>query len=85
MRILLTNDDGIGSEGIQALLRALGADHEVWVVAPEAEKSLDPVAAHAVVVGEQDPHARCILFSMIRAPADGLQMYSSGWKPKIRS
>lgn len=39
MRILLTNDDGIGSEGIQALVRALGAEHELWVVAPEAEKS----------------------------------------------
>ena len=39
MRILLTNDDGIRSDGIKALLHALDASHEVWVVAPEAEKS----------------------------------------------
>ena len=39
MRILLTNDDGIASEGIQSLVRALCVAHEVWVVAPEAEKS----------------------------------------------
>ena len=39
MRLLLTNDDGIGSEGITALVSALSVSHEVWVVAPEAEKS----------------------------------------------
>jgi 5'-nucleotidase len=39
MRLLLTNDDGINSDGINALLAALGGTHEVWVVAPEAEKS----------------------------------------------
>ncbi len=36
MRILVTNDDGIESEGIHALVRALAAtDHEVVVVAPD--------------------------------------------------
>lgn len=39
MRLLLTNDDGIRSEGIRALLHALDGSHEVWVVAPETEKS----------------------------------------------
>jgi len=39
MRILLTNDDGIASEGIQALLRSLDDRHEVWVVAPASEAS----------------------------------------------
>jgi 5'-nucleotidase len=39
MRLLLTNDDGIDSDGIKALVTALGSSHEVWVVAPEAEKS----------------------------------------------
>jgi 5'-nucleotidase len=39
MRILLTNDDGIGSDGIQTLFRVLSPDHDVWVVAPESEKS----------------------------------------------
>jgi 5'-nucleotidase len=39
MRILLTNDDGISSDGIGALIRALAPAHDVWVVAPETEKS----------------------------------------------
>jgi 5'-nucleotidase len=39
MRILLTNDDGYASEGINALAVALGADHEVWTMAPDAERS----------------------------------------------
>jgi 5'-nucleotidase len=39
MRLLLTNDDGIRSDGINALLAELARSHEVWVVAPEAEKS----------------------------------------------
>jgi len=46
MRILLTNDDGIDSEGLGALSRALaalrtsdGPAHEIIVVAPEGERS----------------------------------------------
>ncbi|NNM55208.1 MAG: 5'/3'-nucleotidase SurE [Spirochaetales bacterium] len=38
MRILLTNDDGIDSQGLSALENAL-ADHEIWVVAPDGERS----------------------------------------------
>src|SRR5579864_4345349 len=47
MRILLTNDDGIGSPGLHALEEALGASHEVWVVAPESEKS---GGSHAITI-----------------------------------
>ena len=39
MRILLTNDDGISADGIRRLEEALVESHEVWVVAPESEKS----------------------------------------------
>ncbi len=39
MRILLTNDDGIDSPGIRALQQELSPDHEVWLVAPERERS----------------------------------------------
>ena len=38
-RILLTNDDGIHSEGLKALERALSEIGEVFVVAPAAEMS----------------------------------------------
>lgn len=40
MRILATNDDGVRSEGLRALVRALaGRGHEVEVVAPAEEQS----------------------------------------------
>src|SRR5258708_7416742 len=38
-RILVTNDDGIHSDGLQALERALGEIGDVFVVAPAAEMS----------------------------------------------
>jgi 5'-nucleotidase len=40
MRILITNDDGIGAEGIEALRRiAAKLSDDVWVCAPETEQS----------------------------------------------
>lgn len=39
MLILLSNDDGIDSEGLLALREAIAPGNEVWVVAPEAERT----------------------------------------------
>jgi 5'-nucleotidase len=39
MRILITNDDGVQAEGIQALAAYLNKQHDVFVVAPERERS----------------------------------------------
>jgi len=39
MHILLTNDDGYQAPGIQALYNALEGLGELWIVAPESEKS----------------------------------------------
>ena len=39
MRILLTNDDGINSESLLALSERLSREHEVWIVAPDRERS----------------------------------------------
>jgi 5'-nucleotidase len=47
MRVLLSNDDGVGSPGIEALAAALGSEHEVWVVAPDRERS---GCSHAITV-----------------------------------
>jgi 5'-nucleotidase len=47
MRILVTNDDGIQSPGIQALAKALAVVGEVWVVAPDRERT---AVAHAVTL-----------------------------------
>ena len=46
-RILVTNDDGIFSEGIIALAKALGTMGEVTVVAPASEQS---AAAHSLTL-----------------------------------
>ncbi len=56
MKILLTNDDGIFSKGIETLYLALYVEHDVTVVAPETEQSavghaitwLDPLRVNVV-------------------------------------
>jgi 5'/3'-nucleotidase len=45
VRILVSNDDGYASAGIQALAGVLEGLGEVWVVAPESEQS---AASHAI-------------------------------------
>ena len=47
MRILVTNDDGIHSPGLTALTKALSRVGEVWVIAPDRERT---AVAHAVTL-----------------------------------
>ena len=47
IRILVTNDDGIQSPGLAVLAKALGKLGEVWVVAPDRERT---AVAHAVTL-----------------------------------
>ncbi len=47
MRILVTNDDGILSAGLTTLAKALSTVGEVWVVAPDRERT---AVAHAVTL-----------------------------------
>ena len=46
-RILITNDDGIDAQGIIRLARAAVKYGEVWVVAPEAQRS---AASHSITL-----------------------------------
>ncbi len=39
MKILLTNDDGIRSCGIEAVRASLSGGHEIFIIAPDDEKS----------------------------------------------
>lgn len=48
MKILVSNDDGIHSEGLLALARALENITEVWVVAPDRERS---AVSHSLSMG----------------------------------
>ena len=47
MKILISNDDGIAANGIRALTSALSAEHEVYVVAPDRERS---AAGHSLTL-----------------------------------
>ncbi len=47
MRILLTNDDGVTSEGLLTLAKYLSREHEVVIVAPESERS---AVGHAITI-----------------------------------
>ena len=47
MRILLTNDDGVTSEGLLTLAKYLSRKHEVVIVAPESERS---AVGHAITI-----------------------------------
>ncbi len=47
MKILLTNDDGIYADGLCALSAALSCEHEVYIVAPEVERS---AVGHAITI-----------------------------------
>jgi 5'-nucleotidase len=85
VRILLTNDDGIDSAGLEALRVAL-ADHEVWIIAPDGERSAQ---SHSITV--HDP-IRCrelgdTVFSISGTPADcvivGLLGVMGGVKPDV--
>lgn len=46
MKILLTNDDGIQSSGLQLLCQRLSQHHQVYVVAPEEQRSAMSHAAN---------------------------------------
>lgn len=39
MKILLTNDDGIDADGLQILREVLSSEHEVYLIAPDQERS----------------------------------------------
>ena len=47
MKILISNDDGILSNGIRALIEALSKQHDVYVVAPDRERS---AAGHSLTL-----------------------------------
>ena len=47
MKILISNDDGILSNGIRALIEALSPCHDVYVVAPDRERS---AAGHSLTL-----------------------------------
>ncbi len=67
MKILLTNDDGVRSPGIKALKEALDPDHDVWVLAPDGERS---ATSHCITIKEP-----------VRFTEVGPKVYAAGGMP----
>lgn len=44
MRILISNDDGINAQGLDILVQTLSKEHEVYVVAPDSQRSANAQA-----------------------------------------
>jgi len=47
MKILISNDDGIAANGIRVLTKSLSAEHDVYVIAPDRERS---AAGHSLTL-----------------------------------
>ncbi len=89
MNILLTNDDGIESEGLKTLARVLSRDHRIMIVAPDGERS---GKSHSISLGEPvrmrrmgenalacgGTPADCVLFSILGAVPEKPDIVVSG-------
>lgn len=89
MTILLTNDDGIDSEGINTLYDLLKSEHNVWIMAPDGERSgkSQSITLHDAIrvseVGERKfscsgTPADCVAISMLGAIPDKIDLVISG-------
>jgi 5'-nucleotidase len=72
MRILITNDDGIDSPGIAALVEALCTDYETLVVAPSENRSgvSHAITTYEAITVERRNDARALSYSCSGTPAD---------------
>ena len=84
-RILITNDDGIDSDGIRRLAEAAKEFGEVWVIAPEHQRS---AASHCITLREPvavRPHDFPVkgvhAFACGGSPADCVRVGSLGVMP----
>ncbi len=80
MLLLLSNDDGVGSEGLLALKAELSLKHEVWAIAPERERTC---VGHAITLHKPlrlKEHGDR-LFSTNGTPADAVLLGVKGLLP----
>jgi 5'-nucleotidase len=72
MRILITNDDGIDSPGIAALVEALCVDHEPFVVAPSENRSgvSHAITTYEAITVQRRDDARVLSYACSGTPAD---------------
>ncbi|HEC61116.1 hypothetical protein LCGC14_2700390 [marine sediment metagenome] len=89
MKILLTNDDGIESSGLQGLKRRLQKHHDIWVVAPDGNRS---ASSHSISltnpvrirdIGDQSfscsgSPADCVLIALLGLLPTQIELVISG-------
>lgn len=84
MKILISNDDGVQSPGIEALVKVFSGTHEVVVAAPATQQS---AKAHAITVGQPiyvDKYKPLMdkysieAYSVYGTPADSVKLYLEG-------
>ncbi|MBO4928522.1 MAG: 5'/3'-nucleotidase SurE [Clostridiales bacterium] len=86
MKILITNDDGIASDGLFRLAKEAAKWGEVWVVAPDSQRS---AASHSLTIGDplevcpvDMPIERVKAFSCSGLPSDCVRLGSKYIMPE---
>lgn len=81
MKLLITNDDGIDSEGIKVLVSVLSKEHDVYVVAPDKNRS---AVSHsftlrdAVIIGSPVKKDGATWLSCSGTPSDCVHVVLAG-------
>ncbi len=89
MRILITNDDGINSPNLKALAEKLKEKHEIWIIAPDSERS---GCSHSITIKDWLKYKKindntftcsgtpvdCILLGKLHLIKDEIDMVISG-------
>ena len=89
MTILLTNDDGIDSPGLLSLYDKLNPDHNVWIMAPDGDRSgksqsitlKDAIRTNHVsdkAFSCSGTPANCVAIAMLGAVPDKIDLVISG-------
>lgn len=73
MKILITNDDGIRADGIIRLARVAKEFGDVWVVAPESQRS---AASHSITL-----HSEIDIYPCEDFPVEGVHAYYCSGTP----
>jgi 5'-nucleotidase len=84
LRILITNDDGIDSPGIHALVDALIRDHALVVVAPSGNRSgvSHAITGDEAITMERRPDAAVLSYACSGTPADCVFLGSTELSPR---
>lgn len=84
MRILITNDDGIDSPGIQALVDVLGDDHSLVVVAPSGNRSgvSHAITSDEAITMERRHETFVVAYSCSGTPADCVFLGATELSPR---